>query len=87
MTRYSDPVMRKSLARAAVLAPALLLGLAETAAACPSCKEAAGGDGYQWAILLMIGGVFSIIGGVIFMIVRVSRHLDAAQEAAANTAS
>lgn len=61
-----------------VLLPALaaLPLIARVASACPNCKESDGADGFQWAIILMIGGVLTIGGSLVLFLSRVVRKLD-----------
>ena len=83
------------LFRPAVLIPALLLGLAATAQACPGCKEAlassegAQGDivsGYFWSILFMMSMPFVILGTFGIVVYRAMKKAQAAEGRSAATA-
>ena len=60
--------------------------------ACPGCKEpsnVAGASGisgisagFSWSVLFMLFSVASVVGGMIFMIVRSCRKLEASREIA-----
>jgi hypothetical protein len=73
--------------KAALLLLALLL--AGTAAACPTCKDSFGNAaqseglaaGFYYSILFMLGVVFSLVGGLIFKIVREARKGPGAPQA------
>ncbi len=65
-----------ALIRTALFGAALLGVFADTALACPSCKSASS-EPLEWAIVLMIAGVFTIGGCVVFLIVKVARQFDA----------
>lgn len=73
-----------------VAAVALVLLAAGDALACPNCKTTAAetsngaklGDqatGLTLSIYLMLGVLFSLVGGIVFVIVRAARRFDAAQ--------
>lgn len=83
------------LFRPAVLIPALLLGLAATAQACPGCKEAlassegAQGDivsGYFWSILFMMSMPFVILGTFGIVVYRAMKKAQAAENRSAASA-
>jgi hypothetical protein len=69
--------MRRTL----LFAAPLLLAAARVAQACPNCKEGAGNEAFQWGILLMIGGVITVVGSLAVFIARLVHKLDAAQAA------
>lgn len=81
------PAPRIFLPAAAAL---LLVVLVPDATACPNCKSAVAdagdaskvGDqatGLSLSIYLMLGALFSIAGGIVAMIVRVARRIEAAE--------
>jgi hypothetical protein len=65
------------------------MNFAASVMACPGCKEpsnVAGASGvsgisagFSWSVLFMLFSVASILGGMIFMIVRSCRQLEAKQ--------
>jgi hypothetical protein len=68
------------------------MNFASSVMACPGCKEpsnvtgASGvsgiSAGFSWSVLYMLLSVASILGGMIFMIVRSCRQLEASQKIA-----
>lgn len=62
--------------RIPLCALAILPLVARAALACPNCRESESADGFQWAILLMIGGVLTIGGSLVYFLSRVVRQLD-----------
>jgi hypothetical protein len=66
MSSYALAPMRRTL----LFAAPLLLAAARVAQACPNCKEGAGNEAFQWGILLMIGGVITVVGSLAVFIAR-----------------
>jgi len=66
-----------------------MLSIVPSLLACPGCKEpssVAGASGvggisagFSWSVIFMIGTVVFLVAGMIFMIVRACKQLDAQQ--------
>jgi heme/copper-type cytochrome/quinol oxidase subunit 2 len=86
--------MRMSLRAAsrallALAVVALVVATPGEALACPNCKSAVTDEsstGFAYAIYVMLASVFSLAGGVVWMIVRTARRA-AANEAGAEGAA
>ena len=67
---------------AVALLVATLVLLQADAFACPNCKEAVtsrSSEGFGYAIYAMLGSVFSLAGGIVWMIVHTARRAAAAE--------
>lgn len=70
---------------------ALWLSLIPSVFACEGCKEpsnvagASGVDGisagFSWSVIFMLGAVASVLGGLVWMMVRSCKQLDASHQA------
>lgn len=66
----------------AALVVTTLVLLQSDAFACPNCKDAVTNQssaGFGYAIYAMLGSVFSLAGGIVWMIIRTARRAAAAE--------
>ena len=90
LARAREVIQILTMLRLVSLLGLLCMNLAPSLMACPGCKEPANvagasdlsgiNAGFSWSVLFMLCSVASIMGGLIFMMVRSCRHIEARQE-------